>query len=99
MASENPMDRGLPDPSTPIDEDSKVESAVLSFLLDEHPDHQLTIPEVSRAMNAGETDFGSVDAVERAIRELVGAGLLHCQGRFILPTRAALYFDALGSDR
>jgi hypothetical protein len=99
MASENPMDRGLPDPSTPIDEDSKVESAVLSFLLDEHPDHQLTIPEVSRAMNAGETDFGSEDAVERAIRELVGAGLLHCQGRFILPTRAALYFDALGSDR
>jgi hypothetical protein len=99
MSCDNPTDQGVPDPSTPIDEDSKVESAVLSFLLDEHPDHQLTIPEVSRAMNAGEADFGSEDGVERAIRELVGAGLLHCQRGFVLPTRAALYFDALGSDR
>lgn len=41
---------------------------------------QLTIPEVSRALNAKSGDFDSVDAVERAIRELVGAGLLHCQG-------------------
>ena len=43
-------------------------------------------------MNAGETNFGSEDAVERAIRQLVGAGLLHCCGGFILPTRAALYY-------
>jgi hypothetical protein len=60
-------------------------------LLDEYPDHQLTILEVSLALNAGETDFDSEDAVERAIRELVGAGLLHCSGGFVLPTRAALY--------
>jgi hypothetical protein len=99
MAETNPTDCAERSPSTPGAEDSKVESAVLSFLLDEHPDHQLTIPEVFRAMNAGETDFDSEDAVERAIRELVGAGLLHCQRGFVLPTRAALYFDALGSDR
>lgn len=42
-------------------------------------------------MNAGKADFGSEDAIERAIRELVGAGLLHCRGGFVLPTRAALY--------
>ncbi len=46
-------------------------------------------------MNADKTGFGSEDAVERAIIKLVGAGLLHCCGGFVLPTRAALYFWAL----
>jgi hypothetical protein len=95
MSCDNHMDRGLlPDPSTPADTDRKTEWAALGFLLDAHPD-QFTVPEVSRAMNAGETDFGSEDAVERAIRQLVGAGLLHCCGGFILPTRAALYYSRL----
>lgn len=74
-------------------EDEQIERAVLAFLLDEHPD-QLTIPEVSRAMNA-HGDFNSEDAVERAIRELVGAGLLRCQDGYVQPTRAALYFSRL----
>jgi hypothetical protein len=97
MSYDDPMDHAERVPSTQIDEDGKVEWAVLSFLLDEHPDHQLTIPEVSLAMNAGETDFGSEDAVERAIRELVGAGLLNCQRGFVLPTRAALYYGRLAA--
>jgi hypothetical protein len=92
MATPDPTDRGLvPDPSTPADADRKVEWAVLAYLLDEHPD-QFTIPEVSRVMNQGKTGFGNEDTVERAIRQLVGAGLLHCCGGFILPTRAALYY-------
>jgi hypothetical protein len=94
MSCPNPTDRGLPDPSAPKDADRAVEQAVLSFLLDEHPD-QLTIPEVARALNPKPADFGSEDAVERSIRELVGAGLLHCQGGFVLPTRAATYFARL----
>lgn len=94
MADENPTDRGLPDPPTPAQEDRKVEWAVLGYLLDAHPD-RFTIPEISRAMNAGEADFGSEDAAERAIRQLVGAGLLHCSGGFILPTGAALYYCRL----
>jgi len=92
MADENPTGRADRVPSIPESEDRKVQWAVLSFLLDEYSDHQLTIPEVSRAMNAGEIDFGREDAVERAIRELVGAGLLHCQCGFVLPTRAALSY-------
>lgn len=96
MSCDNPTDRGLPDPSTPASEDSKVEWAVLGYLLDEHPD-RFTIPEVSRAMNAGETGFDREDAVERAIRDLVGAGLLHCCGGFVLPTRAALYYERLAA--
>ena len=91
MADENPTDRGFPDPSTPTDAVRKVEWAVLGYLLDADPD-RFTIPEVSRVMNAGETCFDSEDAVERAICQLVGAGLLHCCGGYVLPTRAALYF-------
>jgi hypothetical protein len=97
MADQNPTDRAIPDPSSPQGEDRQVQWAVLTFLLDEYPDHQLTIPEVSRAMNAGETDFKSEDAVERAIRELVGAALLHCQCGFVLPTRAALAYWSLAA--
>jgi hypothetical protein len=81
-------------PPTPSEVGRQVERVVLTHLLDAHPD-RFTIPEVSRAMNAGKTDFGSEDAVERAIRQLVGAGLLHCCSGFILPTRAALYYSRL----
>lgn len=90
MANPNPMDRER----DPVAEDAKVERAVLAFLLDEHPT-QLTIPEVSRALNPKGDSFESEDAVERALRELVGAGLLRCQGGYVLPTRAALYYDRL----
>ncbi len=90
MSCPNPTDRGLPDPSCLADADRQVESVVLAFLIEQHP-VQLTIPEVSLALNKGLTDFGREDAVERAIYELVGAGLLRCHGGSILPTRAALY--------
>jgi len=95
MATENPRDRER-DPATP--QEPKVECAALAFLIDRYPD-RLTIPQVSRAMNTkpgGGSESG--DEVERAIRELVGAGLLHCQGGYVLPTRAALYFERLEAD-
>ena len=95
MANDQPTGCAERDPFIPAGEDRKVERAVLSFLLDGYPDYQMTIPEVSRAMNAGEADFSTNDAIERAIRELDGAGLLHCRGGFAVPTRAALYFVSL----
>ncbi len=98
MPCPNPTDRGLPDPSTPVEADRKVEWAVLAFLLDEHP-NRLTIAEASWALNKGAQEFDSEDAVERAVRELVGAGLLRCEGGFIVPTRAALYFWRLEEGR
>jgi len=93
MADSNPTDCAE---RHPAGEDAKVERVVLALLLEEHPS-QLTIPELSRALNA-HSSFSSDDAVERAVRELVGAGLLYCQGRFVLPTRAALYFARLEAD-
>lgn len=94
MASPNPTDCAERDPAHPAQADRRAEGVVLAFLLDEHP-AQLTIPELSRALNANPGGFDSDDAVERAVRELVGAGLLYCQGAFVLPTRAALYAERL----
>lgn len=97
MADANPTDCAERDLCRPGAEDTKAERVVLAFLLEEHPS-QLTIPEVSLALNTDPGGFSSVDAVERAVRELVGAGLLYCHGRFVLPTRAALYFARLEVD-
>lgn len=97
MANTHPTDRVERDPVIPVAEDAKTERAVLAFLIEEHPS-QLTIPELSRALNAQPGGFDSDDAVERAVRELVGAGLLRCQGGYIVPTRAAVYFARLEVD-
>ena len=93
MADQNPTDCAERIP-LPADEDAKTEIAVLAFVLDEHPT-QLTIPELSRALNAGSEDFGAFDSVERAVRQLDGAGLLNCKGGLAVPSRAALYFARL----
>jgi hypothetical protein len=85
-------------PPAPAEADRKAEWAVLAFLLDEHPD-TLTVAEVSWGLNEGAQEFETEDAIERAVRELVGAGLLRCDGGFVLPTRAALYFWHLEEGR
>lgn len=94
MADSNPTACVAHSCKLPADQDAKTELAVLAFLLDEHPSQQ-TIPEVSRALNAGAESSGAFDAVERAIRQLDGAGLIHCKGGFAILTRAALYFARL----
>jgi hypothetical protein len=66
---------------------SEDQRAVRAFLLGTYPT-RLTIPEVARALYAGVGSFESDDAVERAIRDLVGRGLLHCHGPFVLPSQA-----------
>lgn len=70
-------------------EDETVESAVLCQLLDLHP-ARLTLEELAREMAANGGSFAERDAVERAVRELAGAGLLHSGKRFVGPTRAAV---------
>lgn len=79
---------------TPAEEDDQVEHAVLAHILALHPT-QLTLAELVREMAPGEADFSRTDAIERAVRELSGVGLLHRQGETIRPTRAALRFDQL----
>jgi len=75
-------------------EDEGVESAVLHQLLDLHPT-RLTLEELLREMSGGRQVFSERDAVERAVRELTAAGLLHQGEEFVTPSRAALRFSEL----
>lgn len=68
-------------------QDQPTQRAVLSLALDAHP-KSLTIPDLAREIDPG-------DAVERAVRELVGVGLLECSGITVRPTAAALCFERL----
>jgi hypothetical protein len=96
MAGTNPTGRQQRSSASPDPKDKKCGRAVLAYLLYRHPD-RLTIPGLSRALNRG-GGFNDDDSVERAVRELVGVGLLECDGGCIVPTEAALYFEALESD-
>ena len=79
-------------------EDARVESALLQRILDLHPT-RVTPDELVRDLAGEDADFGARDGVERGIRELTGAGLLHrTDDGLVTPTRAALHFgELLGS--
>ncbi|MDX6589576.1 MAG: hypothetical protein QOI84_850 [Solirubrobacterales bacterium] len=87
------MERG-DDSWTTKAEDAAAESAVLMRVLDLHPS-QVTVAELVREIGGAGAGFGERDAVERAVRDLAGAGLLHRNDDFVLPTRAALRFNEL----
>lgn len=75
-------------------EDEGVEAAVLSFLIDLHP-ARVTEAELLREVAGERPGFAERDAIERAVRDLVAAGLLHRGGEFVEPSRAALRFSRL----
>jgi hypothetical protein len=95
MTETNPTDCVEHEAITLAALDAKTERIVLGFLIDEHP-RLLTIPELSLALNACPGSFEGDDAVERAVCELVGAGLLRCCDGYVVPTRPALYLAGLG---
>lgn len=66
--------------------DAAVQRAVLSLVLEAAPD-PLTIPDLARQFEEGKA--------ERAVRDLVGAGLLECSGITVCATDAALRHDRL----
>jgi hypothetical protein len=51
--------------------------------------------ELIRDVGGESPDFEQRDAIERAVRDLTGAGLLHRHDSFVLPSRAAIRFDEL----
>jgi len=73
--------------------DAATESAVLQLVLALHP-APVTFAELTRELDA-EVDAAARDALERAVRDLSGVGLLHRRADLVLPTRAALRFDEL----
>lgn len=79
---------------TPAGEDTATESAVLQQVLDLHP-VLVTAAELIREVGGESPDFSRRDGIERAIRDLIGVGLLHHHGDLLMPTRAALRFNEL----
>ena len=75
-------------------EDAAVEAAVLRQLLLIHP-VQVTVEELIVDGAADPEAFAERDAIERAVRELARAGLVHRNGEFAIPSRAALRSDEL----
>jgi len=84
----------MDDSRSSAEEDTAMESAVLQQLLALHP-VQLTLAELTREVTDDPEQFAQRDAVERAVRELASAGLVHRGNDFVVPTRAALRFDEL----
>lgn len=84
----------IDDRGTTAAADAAIESAVLQRLLDLHP-AQVTLAELVREVGGEWAGFGERDAIERAVLELGGAGLLRRHGAFVVPTRAALRFSEL----
>ena len=82
------------DTRTPAREDAEVEAAVLRHLLAIHPT-QITIDELAREIDERPEDFARRDAIERAVRDLAGVGLLHRRDDFVLPSHATIRFDQL----
>jgi len=82
------------DSRTPILEDAATESAVLQQVLALHP-VQVTVAELIRELGGESPSFRERDAIERAVRDLTGAGLLHGHEAFVVPSRAALRFSEL----
>lgn len=67
--------------------DEVVQRAILALVLGARPMWR-TIPELAREIDCG-------DAVERAVVELVGIGLLECRGVSLRPTPALIHFNNL----
>ena len=76
-------------------EDRRTERAVLAVLLDEHPT-RLSLDELIFALDP--KDFAEKDGIRRAVRELIGAGLVRVDGALIGPTRASIHFNRLEAD-
>ena len=78
----------------PRHEEDLVQQAVLALLLDAHPAQRST-DEIVRELTDHPDEFGERDRIDNAIRDLVGAGLLHRHGPFVFATHAAVRLNEL----
>ena len=78
----------------PTHEEDLLQQAVLAILLDAHP-AQRSFEEIVRELTDGPEELSESDAIGNAIRDLVGAGLLHRHGPFVFATHAAVRLNEL----
>jgi hypothetical protein len=81
---------------TTSEEDRACEAAVLHHVLALHPT-PLTVADLTRELGDGHS-LDEHDAIERAVRDLVGCGLLHRSEALVLPSHAALRFEELSGE-
>jgi type IV secretory pathway protease TraF len=79
---------------TTREEDRVFEAAVLQQVIAIHPS-PVTLAELVDEIAGKGCDFVQRDAIERAVHDLAGCGLLHRSEALVLPSRAALRFDEL----
>jgi hypothetical protein len=86
---DKPKGAGHASAATTAQEDYRDQAAVLRQILDLHPE-PLTLVELTREMTIDSTDHTEQDRIERAVRDLIGGGVLHLVGDLVLPTRTAV---------
>jgi hypothetical protein len=96
MPCPKPTECRSADPPT-AEEDAKTERRVLIHVLHHHPTHR-TMPELARELCEDAEDFAEGDALARAVRDLIAAGLLRMEGEAVVPTVAAIHFDRLADE-
>jgi hypothetical protein len=79
---------------TTVDRDDRDQAAVLQEVLFIYPE-VLTLDELARQLAFASDAFAQHDRLDRAVRDLTGAGLLHQVGPLVLPTRTAVVFNRL----
>ena len=75
-------------------QDLRDQRVVLTHVLALHPTH-LVVPQLVGEIAGRIEEFAEGDALERAVRDLTGLGLLQCPSGLVMPTHAAIRFDAL----
>lgn len=73
----------------------KYEQIVIDHVLILHPETHLTIPGLVGEILAGCADFSPGGEFERAVRDLVCAGSLRCEGGRVFPSDALLSHEYL----
>ncbi|HEU5106422.1 MAG TPA: hypothetical protein VFU11_11355 [Solirubrobacterales bacterium] len=91
---DKPIGAGNDRAPTTAAEDTRDQAAVLRHVLDLHP-ATLTLDELMREMVGVSPSGCGEDGIRRAVRDLAAVGLLHQEGRRVIPTRSALVFHDL----
>jgi hypothetical protein len=94
MADENPTGKSAAEPPTPATEDLRDQAVVLTLVLSNWPTN-LRLSDLVREIAKDPDHFAQRDKVERAVHDLVVAGLVFRCESVVLPTRAALHFNRL----
>ena len=82
------------DRATTADRDARDRAEILREVLFIYPE-ALTLDELIRELTVASDEFAEQDRVQRAVRDLTAGGLLHRVGDLVLPTRAAVNFNAV----